>query len=41
MNDNGGLFRPIFFFFRDESANSHPKENPLNLEEEFEEDLLN
>ena len=25
-----------FFFFREDSTNRHPKENPLNLEEDFE-----
>ena len=36
-NDNEWLFRPIFFFFfREDSTNRHPKENPLNLEEDFE-----
>ena len=41
-NDNEWLFQPIFFFFfREESTNRHPKENPLNLEEDLEEDLLN
>ena len=40
-NDDEWLFRPIFFFFREDSTNRHPKENPLNLEEDFEEDLLN
>ena len=29
-----------FFFFRDEIPNRHPKENPLHLEEDLEEDLL-
>ena len=28
-------------FFLEEPTNGHPKENPLNLEEDFEEDLLN
>ena len=41
-NDDEWLFRPIFFFFsREDSINRHPKENPLNLEKDFEEDLLN
>ena len=31
----------FLFFFREESTNRHPKENPLNLEEDLEEDLLN
>ena len=39
--DNEWLFRPIYFFFREDSTNWRPKENPLNLEEDFEEDLLN
>ena len=30
-----------FLFFREEPTNRHPKENPLNLEEDLEEDLLN
>ena len=29
------------FFSRENSTNSHLKENPLNLEEDYEEDLLN
>ena len=29
-----------FLFFREEITNRHPKENPLNLEEDLEEDLL-
>ena len=41
-NDNEWLFRrPIFFFFREDSSKRHPDENPLNLEEDFEENLLN
>ena len=40
-NDNEWLFRPIFHFFeREESSNRHPKENPLNFEDDFEEELL-
>ena len=39
MNDSEWLFWPIFFFFR-EITDRHPKENPLNLEEDLEEDLL-
>ena len=38
--DNEWLFRPICFFLEN-STNRHSKENPLNLEEDFEEDLLN
>ena len=38
--DNEWLFH-FLFFFREESTNRHPKENPLNLEEDLEEDLLN
>ena len=30
-----------FPFFWEESTNRHPKENPLTLEEDLEEDLLN
>ena len=30
-----------FLIFQEEPANSHPKENSLNLEEYLEEDLLN
>ena len=30
-----------FFFSREDATNRHLKENPLNLEEECEEDLLN
>ena len=37
---NEWLFRSIYFFFREDSTNKHPKENPSNLEEDFEEDLL-
>ena len=40
-NDNEWLFRSIFFFFREDSTNRDPKENLLNLAEDFEEDLLN
>ena len=40
-NDKEWLFWLIFFFFLEEPTNGHPKENPLNLEEDFEEDLLN
>ena len=29
-----------FSFFREEITNRHPEENPLNLEEDLEEDLL-
>ena len=29
-----------FLFFREESTNKYPKENPLNHEVDFEEDLL-
>ena len=36
-----GYFGQFFIFFREYSTNSHPKENPLRLEENFEEDLLN
>ena len=39
-NDSEWLFWPILFFFREEITNRHPKENPLNLEEDLEEDLL-
>ena len=28
------------FFEREESSNRHPKENPLNFEDDLEEDLL-
>ena len=38
-NDNERLFQPVFF--REELTNRHPKENPLNLEEDLEEDLSN
>ena len=38
--DNEWLFRSIYFLFREDSTNKHPKENPSNLEEDFEEDLL-
>ena len=31
----------FLFFFREESINRHVKENPLNLEEDLEDDLLN
>ena len=41
MNDNEWLYRPIFFFFREEPTNMHPKENSLNFEEDLEENLLN
>ena len=34
-----GYFR--HFLFREESTKRHPKENPINLEEDLEEDLLN
>ena len=30
-----------FLFLREEPTNRNPKENPLNLEEGLEEDLLN
>ena len=40
MNDSERLFWPIFFFFREEITNRHPKENLLNLEEDLDEDLL-
>ena len=30
-----------FLFSREEPTNRHPKENPLNIEEDLEEDLLN
>ena len=30
-----------FIFFRKEPINRHPKENPLNLEEDLEKDFLN
>ena len=36
-----GSFGQFSFFFREESANKHLKENLLNLEEDLEEDLLN
>ena len=39
-NDNEWLFWPIFIF-REEPTKRHPKENPLNLQEDLEEDLLN
>ena len=42
--DNEGKWVVVsanFFFFREEPSNKHPKENPLNLEEDREEDLLN
>ena len=39
MNVNEWLFWPIFF--REERANRHAKENPLNHEEDLEENLLN
>ena len=39
-NDNEWLFWPIFIF-RDEPTKKYPKENPLNLQEDLEEDLLN
>ena len=36
-----GYFGKFFFFLeREESSNRHPKENPLNLEDDPEEDLL-
>ena len=45
MSDNewqqkkmSGYFR---YFFREESTNRYCKENPFNLEEDIEEDLLN
>ena len=38
MNDHFGQFS---FFSRENSTNRHPKENPLNFEEDFEDDLLN
>ena len=34
-------FAKFFGFFREEPTNRHPQENPLNLEEDLEEDLLN
>ena len=40
-NYNEWLFRPILFCFWEDSTNSQPKENPLNFEEDFKEDLLN
>ena len=40
-NYNEWLFRQILFCFREDSTNRQPKENPLNLEEDFKEDLLN
>ena len=42
-NDNEWLFWLIFFVFRirEEPSIRHPKENPLNLEEDLEEDLRN
>ena len=30
-----------FLFFREEPINRHPKENPLKIEEDIEEDSLN
>ena len=36
-----GYFGQFSFFFQKDSANRYPKENPLNLEEDLEEDLLN
>ena len=35
-NDNKWLFRPDSLFFREESTNRHPKENPLNFDEDLE-----
>ena len=40
-NDNEWVFRPIFFFFQEERTNRHPKDSPLNLDEDLEESLLN
>ena len=34
-------FDQFCFFSREDATNRHLKENPLNLEEECEEDLLN
>ena len=34
-NYNEWLFRQILFCFREDSTNRQPKENPLNLEEDF------
>ena len=31
----------FLYFFREDSTNMHPKENTLNLVEDFEKDLLN
>ena len=36
-----GYFGQFSFFFREDSTNRDPKENLLNLAEDFEEDLLN
>ena len=36
-----GYFGQFSFFFREDFTNRHPKENPLNLREDFEEDVLN
>ena len=30
----------FIFFEREEASNRHPKENPLNFEDDFEEELL-
>ena len=38
-SDNEWLFRLIFFFFFEQDRK--PKENPLNLGKDLEEDLLN
>ena len=38
---HGVFISANFLFFRQEPTNRHPKENPLNLEEDLEEDLLN
>ena len=35
-----GYFDQFSFFFREETTNRHRKENPLNLEEDLQEDLL-
>ena len=37
----GGDFGQFSIFFREKPTNRHPKVNPLNLEEDLEEDLLN
>ena len=36
-----GYFGHFFFFFREGTTNRDPKGNPLNLEEDIEDDLLN